>query len=59
MAKEENRPEKEPKKDEKTQEQETDRAEDEPGENWEREKQQGKEIVSKALNKVKSRLEEQ
>ena len=59
MAKEENRPEKEPKKDEKTQEQETDRVEDEPGENWEREKQQGKEIVSKALNKVKSRLEEQ
>ena len=59
MAKEKNRPEKEPKKDEKTQEQETDRVEDEPGENWEREKQQGKEIVSKALNKVKSRLEEQ
>ena len=59
MTKEKNRPEKEPEKDEKAREPETDRVEEEPGENWEEEKQQGKEIVNKALNKVKSKLEEQ
>ncbi len=59
MAEEKERFEKKPKKDEETRRQETDHIEEKPGENWEREKQQSKEIVSKALNKVKSRLEDQ
>ncbi len=64
MAKEKNRPEKDPEKDEETRESETghveeDSGEGNPGDSLEKEKQQGKEIVNKALNRVKSKLEEQ
>ena len=63
MVKEENRPDKELEKGGKTREPETEHVEEnsgeeEPGESWEKEKQQGKEILNEALNKVKSKLEE-
>lgn len=48
-----------PKKDEKPREQQPDRSEGDLGEGWEKEKQQSREIVSKALEKVKKRVEGQ
>lgn len=59
MTEENSRPERDPKEKEKTQEQKNDRVETKPNESWEREKRQGKEIVSKALKKVRNRLENQ
>ena len=61
MTEEKNRTEKKPENTEtqETRERETGRTGQSPEGNWEEEKQQGKELVSKALNKVKKRLEEQ
>lgn len=61
MTEERDRPEKEPKEPEEkneTGEQEHEPVEREPGEDWEKEKQRGKEIVNKALDRVRNKLEE-